>query len=347
MSENRVRRGAAWIAGTGLAVAAIVLAWPWVALGYYATTYPVTGAGEASNVVIDGARVFVALGERGLAIVDVPSGHVLASVPPPPGSDSIDDLALAGRHLFVLDARAPGHLSVLSAEDLNVLSGPVEVAVGPFSGVSAGDGRVLVSGGTSLLSLRSHDAEGKLGPTLATIDCGRGQPDVLLSPDGDRAFVSTHRWGPYFGLTTLEVSGSAPYLEKTGSVKLDTYGFTAGGAKPANFPLEMALEGDVLFVATLRGLTLVSLVDPERPVALSTIDAGVKAVNVDVRNHLAAVVGSSPKPLLVLVDVRSPSSPRVVRSIPLPVGSRPMGVAIGLTHVVVAAGRHGVLRIPL
>jgi hypothetical protein len=51
--------------------------------------------------------------------------------------------------------------------------------------------------------------------------------------------------------------------------------------------------------------------------------------------------------MLILVDVRSPPSPRIVRSIPLPGGSRPTGVAIGATHVVVAAGSRGVLRFPL
>jgi hypothetical protein len=136
-------------------------------------------------------------------------------------------------------------------------------------------------------------------------------------------------------------------MAKAGSLSLDTYGFTAGGAKPASFPLETALEGDVLYVATLRGMTVVSMVVPGQPSLLTTLDIGVKGVNVDVRNHLAAVVGSSPRPMLVLVDVRSPSSPRVVRSIPLPNGSRPTGVAIGATRVVVAAGNRGVLRFPL
>jgi hypothetical protein len=136
-------------------------------------------------------------------------------------------------------------------------------------------------------------------------------------------------------------------MTKSGSVNLDTYGFTAGGAKPANFPLETALEGDVLYVATLRGLTVVSMAVPDQPSRVATLELGVKGVNVDVRNHLAAVVGSSPRPMLVLVDVNSPSSPRVVRSIPLPDGSHPTGVAIGATRVVVAAGNRGVLRFPL
>jgi len=322
----------------------VVAAWPWLALAWYAATYPVTSAGETANVVVDGALAYATLGERGFEIVDTATGAVLGTVPPPPGSESVDDLAVADRFLFVLDARPPGHLSVYSLASTprpTLVSAPVDVPVGPFSGVAAGGGRVLVSGGTSLMTLRAYDAHGQLGPLLATLDCGRGQPDVLLSADGRRAFVSTHRWGPYFGVTSVQVS---PLLTKTGMAKLDTYGFTAGGAKPANFPLEMALEGNALFVADLRGL-IVLAADDLRVVA--RLDVGFKAVNVDVRDHVAAVVGSSPQPSLVLVDVADPAAPRILRSIALPRGSRPTGVAIAPHHVVIAAGNRGLLRFPL
>jgi hypothetical protein len=351
MSGNREhpRNRRLWVA-TALLLAgvALIVEWPWVALARSAATYPATAAGDASNVVIHGATAFVSLGERGIGIVDITSGKTLDLVPPPASSESVDDLAFAGQFLFALDARPPGHLSVfsLASSRPQLVSPPVPVAVGPFSGVSAGGGRVIVSGGTSLMSLRAYDAAGRLGPVLAQLDCGRGQPDILMSPDGNRAFVSTHDWGPYFSLTNVLVSGSAPFLTKSGAVDLDTYGFTAGGAKPANFPLETALDGDAVFVATQRGLTVVSIADRGQPAIIATLDIGVKGVNVDVGNHLAAVVGSSPRPTLVLVDVTTASSPRVVRSIPLPDRSRPTGVAIGHGHVVVAAGHHGVLSFP-
>jgi len=226
-----------------------------------------------------------------------------------------------------------------------LVSPPVDVPVGPFSGVSAAAGRVIVSGGTSLMSLRRYDAHGKLGSVVATLDCGRGQPDVLLAPDGDRAFVSTHYWGPYFGLTTVRVGPSS--LSKVGSLSLDTYGFTPGGAKPANFPIETALSGGVLLLADARGLNVISVANIDDPRPLANLDVGIKAVNIDVRDHLAALVGSSPRPLLVLVDVAHPASPRIVRSIPLPEGSYPTGVAIGATHVAVACHRQGVQIFPI
>ena len=127
---------------------------------------------------------------------------------------------------------------------------------------------------------------------------------------------------------------------------LETIGFTAGGAKPANFPIEAALTGDVLLVAYARGLALIDVSSLDRPRMLSELRLDVEPVNVDVRDGTAAVVGSSPKPTLVLVDVRSPAAPRVIRSVPLPEGSYATGVAIAATHVVVAAGARGALVFP-
>ena len=335
------------IAGGALAaVLAVNFGWPWVALGVHASAYPVTGASDAANVVIDGGNAFASRATRGFDVIDVASGKRIAGIAPPGGSESVDDLAVAGRFLFTLDARPPGHLSVFAIDDPArpvLVSGPVVVAVGPFSGVSAASGRVIVSGGTSLMSLRAYNAHGQLGGVVATRDFGRGQPDVLLAPDGARAFVSTHYWGPYFGLTTVRVGDA---LVQAGELALDTYGFTDGGAKPASFPIETALDGDQLLIADLRGLTVVSVRDLARPRVLANLHLGVKAVNVDARDRVAAVVGSSPKPRLVLVDVSSPSSPRILRSIDLPSDSHPTGVAIGAAHVAVASDQR-VLLIPL
>jgi hypothetical protein len=53
--------------------------------------------------------------------------------------------------VMVFPGWPPGHLSVFSlarAPKLRLASAPIEVAVGPFSGLSAGGGRVIVSGGT-------------------------------------------------------------------------------------------------------------------------------------------------------------------------------------------------------
>lgn len=324
------------IGAVALAVFAF-FAWPWVALGMHAASYPVTESGEAANVVIDGTLAYATRADRGFEVLDAATGTHVAFVRPPAGSESVDDLAAADGFLFALDARPPGHLSVFATKDLTLVSKPVPVAVGPFSGVSAGSGRVLVSGGTSRMSLRTYDAHGALSGERASNDFGRGQPDVLLAPDGTRAFVSTHKWGPYFGLTTARVTDDA--ISKAGALSVGTYGFTDGGAKPASFPLEAALDGDTLFLADADGLTVVDVAHLDRPKALAHLNTGVKAVNVDVRDRLAAVVGSSPEPRLVLVDVSVPAAPRIVRTVPLAAGSYPTGVAIGATRIAVASHR--------
>jgi hypothetical protein len=322
----------------------------WIALGVHAAAYRVTAAGEAGNVVANGELAYVSLAQRGVEVVDGGTGRVLQAVPPPSGSESVDDLAVADDLLFVLDARPPGHLSVFSLADpaIPVLrSAPVEVPVGPFSGVAAAGGRVIVSGGTSELTLRTYDHDGRLGADVAKADFGRGQPDVLLAPDGSRAFVSTHFVGPRFGLTTVHVTGVPPSIIKGGTMALETIGFTAGGAKPANFPIETALSGDVLLVAYARGLALVDVSSLDRPSMLSELRLlDVEPVNVDVRDGTAAVVGSSPRPTLVLVDVKNTAAPRVIRSVPLPEGSYATGVALSARHVVVAAGARGALVFP-
>jgi hypothetical protein len=317
-----------------------------VALGYNSLRYPTTAAGESANVVIHGTAAYGSLAERGLEIVDLANAGRRRTIPPPVGSESIDDLAIADGLLFALDARSPGHLSVfsLATPAMPVIAGaPIAVEVGPFSGVSAGGGRVIVSGGTSLLSLRTYDRQGHLSAGAATIDLGRGQPDVLMASDGSRAFVSTHYSGPHFGLTILEVGSGSTRLAKRESIALDTYGFTAGGAKPANFPIESAIAGAVLLVAHARGLAIISIESSKPARLLGVLDVGVKAVNVDVDGSVAAVVGSSPRPSLVLIDVGKPSAPVIKRSVRLPEGSHATSVAVGADHVVVAAHRKGLL----
>src|SRR5712691_7061088 len=82
------------ISGALLAVVLLIAGWPWIALGYHAYSYPVTGAGEAANVVIDGSTAFVSLADRGFQMIDVDSGRVLGVVPPPTGTETVDDLAV-------------------------------------------------------------------------------------------------------------------------------------------------------------------------------------------------------------------------------------------------------------
>ena len=312
-----------------------------------ALRYPTTHAGEPANVVVAGDFAYATRGVAGIEIVRLGRGaefgerRVLRI-----DGGSADDLAVADGLLFALDAQPPGALRVFSLADPAApepSQPPVPVEVGPFSGVSAAAGRVVVSGGTSRLSLREYARDGRLGPEVATADLGRGQPDVLVAPDGRYAFVSAHVFGPHFELRAVELLAPPLRVVPRGAVPLDTFGFTHGGSRPASFPIECALEGAALYVAHAAGLARIDVSDPGAPRLLAVHAVGVEPVNVDVRDGLAAVVGSNPAPRLVLADVRDPSHLRVVRTVALPEGSRPTGVAIGPDQVVVAAQRAGLL----
>jgi hypothetical protein len=322
----------------------------WVSLASNAATYRTTAPGEVANVAVNGGQAYETRGTAGLGVLDPATGEVLRSLPPPAGSESVDDLAVADGLLFVLDAHREGHLSVFSLADPRaprLVSGPVAVDVGPFSGVSAAGGRVAVSGGTSALSLRTYTAEGQLGTLSATIDLGRGQPDVLLAPGGGRAFVSTHDWGPYFSLTTLSIRETPLALTRRGVLKLDGAGFTSGGAKPASFPLQAALaDATTLLVAFAGGLAIIDVSSLQDPKLVRVLDVGVRGVSVAVSDGMAAVVGTYPEPLLVFVDVRDARDAKVLRRVALPAHTLPTGVALGPRHAVLATHEGAAMVVP-
>jgi hypothetical protein len=315
----------------------------WVSLAKNSLNYRTTQRGETGNLVARGSVVYATLAEDGIAVVDAASGHTLGTVAPPAG-ESVDDLALAEDLLFALDARPPGHLSVYSlAEPTHPrpLAPSRDVPVGPFSGVSAAHGLVVVSGGTSQLTAWRYGAGGALTGPVATTDLGRGQPDVLVTASG-LLYVSTHYTGPYFGLDVARFDSGQGRIDKLAELPLDGAGFTEGGAKPANFPIESALLGnDTLLVASARGVDVLDVHDAKQPRLVTTIDVGGPAVNVDVHGSVAAVMVAGDVPALVLLDFVT--SPPRQRLLPLPVGTFPAGVALGGPRAAVAAGKAGVL----
>lgn len=290
-------------------------------------------------------RFYTALAEGGIAVVDAEGGAPRVTVPPL-DSGSIDDLAIDGDLLFALDARPPGAVSVYSLSDPahpRLVSDPRPVAVGPFSGVSAAGGLCIVSGGTSQLSAWTYDSTGALVGPVAMADYGRGQPDVVVAPGGRQAFVSTHFWGPKFGLTRVRFDAARRELTAAGSVPLDGAGFTAGGARPANFPIEAATMGaDTVLVAHARGLAVFVAQGDSGLARGPLVDVGGPAVNVDAMGNVAAVAAGGDAPAVVLVQFRDGAA-EVTRRIALPAGTKPAGVALTATSVAVAARAHGVL----
>lgn len=317
----------------------------WVSLAVTAANYQTLRPGDAGNIAVRGTYAYVTLGDSGLGILDARSGARVATLPPPSGSESIDDVAIDGAMLFALDATPPGHVSAWRFE-----SGPTprqtgparDAPVGPFSGVSAASGLCVVSGGTSRLTAWRYSVDSLDGP-FATADLGRGQPDVLVATDGRTVYVSTHFRGPYFGLNILRLDADS--LRTIATLSIDGAGFTPGGAKPANFPIESALLDDAtLLVAFRRGLAVIDVHDAARPFVRRVVNVGGPAVNVDVSAGTAAVAVSGGNAAVALVPF-SGGEPGPVRPTLLAPGTNPGGVAFSDSSVLVAARGKGVLRV--
>ena len=300
-----------------------------------------------NNVAVAGQYAYAAAGSQGVVIVDL-SGPEIAGVVAPPGfTGTIDDVSIDGDLLFTLDAAGLGGLSVFSIENPmqpTLVSGPVTVGVSPFAGVSAANGRVVVSGGTRLLSRRSYQANGTLGGAVSTIDLGIGQPDVLVAEDGETAFVSTDFAGFFdgqtFGITVIDIAG--PTLSILDRVGIAGAGFSPGSDAPANFPIESAQSGDTLYVASGNGVSVFDVSNPNAVQTLALIPLNTNPVNIDVVGNMLYVVGNLPAPTLTTIDVSVLSSPSFLTRI-LPAGSRPLGVAATSTSVVVADENLGIL----
>lgn len=309
---------------------AALLGHRWLALGWSAWHYPVAAAAARTQVVAAGGFAYVAAGAEGIEVVDLGTQKRRLLVPPVAPADRIDDLALAGGWLFALDATPPGHLMTYSLANPGqpAPSGAiVPVPVGPFSGVSAAAGVVIVSGGTSQLTLREYGLDGHFGANVATADLGRGQPDAALRADGRLAAVSTHLYGPEFAVTFAEVQRQPLSLRPLGQLRLRDAGFTAGGFKPGHFPLVAAWRGDRVYVADGGGLEVVDVSNPAQPRRLAQLRQPRPAMDVAVEGDELDVVRAGPRPAVLRFHLDASGRPTPSRIWKLPAGSQPGAIA--------------------
>lgn len=302
----------------------------------------------ATNVAISGQRAYIARGSS-LGVLDLTTGSAVSY------SVRTHDVAAAGSYVYVLDAVAPGALPDFSNQggsgSLNVLSfanptAPayaaiaLRVPVGPFSGIATGGGRFVVSGGTGLLTAGTF-AMGTLGRSF-TRDLGLGQPDVSLSADGAQAYVSTDFDGNSYGITVLNLATGAT-LDRIPLVSGSSRVLSSpGSATPANFAVTSAAVAGRSFIVAAHtdGLAAIDLThldnNPATSPVLRTLTAtalGVIPVHVEVQGTTAYVVGSSPTPQLVKVNV---DTFRVLARSTLT--GTPRGLAVSASSVVVANG---------
>jgi hypothetical protein len=340
------QRYVAWTAAGALALAGTVAAAGsgWLGLVAGALSTPTSADDASSNVALDDGVAFVARSARGLDIVALDRGTHRA-VPPLAPADRIDDVAVADGLLFALDATAPGHLLVYRIAPggglVHVTTTPVPV--GPFSGVAAGGGHVVVSGGTSALTLRRYAADGTLSAPVEA-DYGRGQPDVALVPGGHVALVSTHVQGPRFGLTVVDIGDAPLALNARGYVEIPGAGFTAGGFHPANFPLQAAAFGTRVLVAHGGGLDVLDAPPGQAPVRIGSTPLALRAtaIAVDAAARRAFVAGVGNGAQLLEIDLADARAPRILDRHRLPPAGSPSAIALDDRHLVVALQGGGV-----
>jgi len=301
----------------------------WLLLGWNAARYPTAAPTERTQAALWNDRAYIAAGADGIDVVPASGKKAAARIAPTQPMDRVDDLAVADGWLFALDATPPGHLQVYSLahpDQPTSVDTAIAVPVGPFSGVSAAAGRVAVSGGTSSLTLRRYDVAGRLENQVATVDLGRGQPDLALRADGRLAIVSTHRIGPDFGMGFVALDGATPHL--LGFVPLRAAGFSAGGYKPAHFPLVAAWQVNHVYVAHGGGLAVIDATHPEAPRLIGIDPESRPAIDVAICNETLFVLRAGRRPALLRYRAASGNDlPHRIDVTPFPDGSEPAALA--------------------
>jgi LVIVD repeat len=321
----------------------------WLVLGWNASHYPTAAPSARTQVVVDRGHAYVAAGAEGIEIVDLASQERRMLLPPDARVDRIDDLAIADGWLFALDATPPGHLMIysLANPDLPKPAGEIlTVPVGPFSGVSAAAGVVAVSGGTSQLTLREYDRDGRLATEVVTADFGRGQPDVAVRPDGRMTAISTHLYGPEFAISFAEIRRQPLRLQTLGQLRLKDAGFTTGGFKPAHFPLVAAWRSDRVYVAEGGGLAVVDVSNPKQPRLLVRDRQPQPAMDVVVSGDELDVLRAGSRPAVFRYRLDGSGLPTPTGRWNLPAGSHPAAIARNGANTLITRHERGWQTVP-
>ncbi len=295
--------------------------------------------------------LMIAYGEGGLVISDENSGEVLAQIFPPRGMNSIDDFDKDGDLIFVLDSRGRDYLAVFTFNggDVKLVSNPITVEGGPFNGISASNGNLIVSGGTTFLNRFTYSQTGKLrGPVNFGRD--RGHPDVLLSQDGQAAFVSTDFDGGVngFGVTSLFVGGQLQIPFVISELRIFDSGTTIGVTRPVGFPIQTTIFNNHLIVAHGGGLTFIDLIENYVFGNSTNMDIGINSISLATDSDIAYVIGYlNENPTLIRLDISNIDSPVLSGSESLNTnGNIPTSIAIGANEIYIAAGDAGILVLP-
>ncbi len=297
--------------------------------------------------------LMVAYGEGGLVISNENTGEILEQIFPPRGMNSIDDFAFTDDLIFVLDSRNRDFVAVylFVNGEAELVTPPIPVEGGPFNGISARNGNLVIAGGTTFLNRFRYSSSGALSNSIS-FGRDRGHPDVLLSSDGQAAFISTD-FGigldiERFGVMSLLIGDDLEIPSVISELGIEAAGFTEGVTTPIGFPIQTTIYEDQLLVAHGGGLTIIRLANNYVFESSSTFSIGINANAIAVNGNDAYITGyQESNPVLLQVDLSDPDNPIIISQQPLETnGSIPTSIAIGSNDVYVATGNAGLLKIP-
>lgn len=298
------------------------------------------------------SMLMVTYGEGGLVISNQLTGEAVTQIFPAGDMHSIDDFAVDGDLIFTLDARGRNYFTVYRFDGVEVeqVSKPIQVQGGPFNGIAANEGNLVISGGTTFLERFTYSKNGTVkGPIRFGRD--RGHPDIILSDDGQAAFVSTD-FGigldiDRFGIMSLHLGNGlqAPFV--LSELGIESSGFTTGVTTPVGFPIQSKQVDNRLLVAHGGGLTVIEL-EQNSFANHQNLNLGISATAIDASESTAYLVGFvNEVPSLMQLDISNMENVIVVNTISLDIGTDiPTSIAVGESDIFIAAGSSGIISIP-
>lgn len=300
--------------------------------------------GKTFNVITHQHYAYLANGTQGIQVIDLESNETKSILLPILPTKSIDDLSIDRNYLFALDADESGFISVYDISNPSspkILSSTTPVPVGPYAGISAKNGNVVVSGGTKYFSHRTYNSNGGIKSQENDLTRDQGHPDVLLTTDGNTALISTHFEGERFGIISASLSANNVNVES--EITLNGAGFSTGTIDLIGFPIKSDLYKNHVLVAHGGGLSILSLNDSKLTL-LQTLNLGIEAINVSVYKDIAYVIGYKNGPQLLKISLSDINNPIINERIVLS-NTSVSGLDVSENGILITTGAEGIIRL--
>ena len=216
-----------------------------------------------------------------------------------------------------------------------------------FSGVSAANGILVVSAGSSNSNTQvySYDSNSLTLQIsgIPLVDSRTGNPDVHVAStdNGALAFYSQDLGAvSNWGIQTIEFDTNANILAQPDVVVLTPGQYTGSFGSPvgpANFPLESEFLADRLYIAHFAA-NGIQVIDRSADDSLSLIPLGYEPTNITTDGNQLFVVALERS----FVDIISPVTETVIETLTLPL-QQPTGIAASATHIAVADRTSGLI----